>query len=83
MGTDDREGQPNNDDDQDHLVDVVPIAPFNFIIDDDSEREHCEGVDSFKGDNEFDWYWIKEGTTRSDNNNCLEKDAHTFADIHD
>jgi len=78
---DDIPWKPDNDDDQDWLVDYVPIWPNYFIIDSNGVRSKCEGYDMFSGDDTLDDY--KSGGTRSQTNNVLERDASYYADQND
>ena len=78
---DDIAGKPNNDDDEDWLVETVPIAPSNYILDTGTSRSKCSGTDSFSGDATYDTYW--SGGTRSALDNVIEKDAATYADNND
>jgi len=79
--TDDIAGKPNNDDDQDWLVETVPIGPTNYILDTNSPRNKCSGTDSFSGDATYDNY--TSGGTRSTSDNVIEKDAATYAENND
>ena len=72
---------PNNDDDQDWLVQTVPIYPNNRILDNDGWRGKCYGNDQFSGDATYDTYW--QGGTRSVEDNVIERDAAHFADQND
>jgi hypothetical protein len=82
LGQDDLPGDtPNNDDDRDYLVDVVPIPPApgsNYMLDTgDSRSPHC-GLDpiSFHGDAIVDpWATIYD--------NVLEADAYHYAQEND
>jgi len=66
----------DNDEDQDWLVDEVPIEPSNFLIDSDAEREKCVGTVSFQDDTRYDNY---QKDQVGDWDNVLERDAEGFA----
>jgi hypothetical protein len=74
--TNDKFWWPDNDDDQDWLVETVPIGPSNYILDTTTSRTTCSGSKSFSGD----------GTADSWGNNAemaIEKDAYKYADDND
>lgn len=86
IGTDDllQPGTPKNDDDQDWLVDVIPVDPDTFIADTTSEREICvpdyagppdpdTTKDSFQGDDQSDAQSSPAGSQ------AYERDAEAFA----
>jgi hypothetical protein len=70
--------EPNNDDDQDFLVDQSPIPPGNIFIDSTAARNACQVFAdhvfsiSFSGDSTVDSFQLRAGP-------ALEYDAFTFA----
>jgi len=79
--TDDIGGKPDNDDDQDWLVETIPIGPTTYLPDTGTSRSKCTGTDSFSGDGTYDDY--ASGGTRSATDNVIEKDAAKYADDND
>ena len=51
---DDIAGKPNNDDEEDYLVETVPIFPNTYILDTTATRGTCSGNMSFSGDGTAD-----------------------------
>lgn len=73
---DDIAGKPNNDDDQDWLMDTVPIAPSSYILDTATSRATCSGNKSFSGDATLDSW---QGNVVE----AIEKDAFEYATAND
>lgn len=74
--TDDIAGKPNNDDDQDWLVETVPISPTSYILDTATSRATCAGNKSFSGDSTPDSW---SGNVAE----AIEKDAYEYATAND
>lgn len=76
---------PKNDDDLDWLVEVMPIAPTNIIVDSGAERDVWKAGDechraAYQGDG------VKDDYKNADHKgviNAVEKDASEFARMHD
>lgn len=74
--TNDRWFKPDNDDDEDWLVETVPIGPSNYILDTTTSRTTCSGSKSYSGDDATD-SWSNNAEM------AIEKDAYKYADDND
>ncbi len=78
------EFDPDNDDDQDWLVDIVPVAPSNILIDSQTPRSVCERPNTiidnktYNGENSKDLLDTPDFVRYA-----LEMDAAIFADTHE
>jgi hypothetical protein len=73
---DDAGSKPDNDDDQDWVVETVPIGPSNYILDTGTSRTTCSGNKSFSGDGTADSW---SGNVQE----AIEKDAFEYATAND
>ena len=67
--------KPDNDDDEDWLVETVPVGPNTYLLDTGTSRATCDGNKSFNGDGSTDSY--------ANRKEAYEKDAYEYATTND